>query len=341
MRRCFELTIKVMKAFKDFIYICSINMIILLSISFTSCRSDSVKLIDSDTPNPVDTTIFLNTFPSNIYLELGKSVLIVNSMTRFSFIAVLDNNVNNSLIRLQIEYANNIIKTVDLNTKGIPQTYPLEYGYADIIQLKELNYIGNSFQILFTYNTNPIDNSEPVGKYYPLKIGNKWEYSFKTEGENSIIVREIRNNITHEDGSNIWGYTEALKVIDPDSNAPISSYYTLKSDGLYFYSSEKDTMISGTSILCKKQLILKSPVKIGTQWKTKEGDLCRIANISDYKVLDINYPNTVLVISEQNQNVDSSWYSLNVGLIKRVLNIGIRTQYPSTIKWELKKYILL
>lgn len=189
---------------------------------------------------------------------------------------------------------------------------------------------------------DPIDdNSEPVEKYLPMKIGNTWEYSYKTEAENAIIERIIKNNTTHEDGSNIWGYTEAVKVINPDPNEPIAGYNTLKINGLYFYSSDKDTVLPGTSILCRKQLILKSPVKVGTQWETNEGALCRIANISDYEVLSTNYPNTVLVISEQNQGVDSLWYSLNVGLIKRVLNIGIGTQYQSTTKWELRSYSLL
>ena len=177
------------------------------------------------------------------------------------------------------------------------------------------------------------DNSEPVAKYYPLKIGNTWEYSFKTEAENAIIERIIKNNITHEDGSNIWGYTEAVKVINPDPNEPIAGYNTFKTDGFYFYSSDKDTIIPGTNILCRKQLLLKSPVNVGTQWETTDGYLCRIANIGEIKVLDTSYPNTVLVISEKNQSIDSSWYSLNIGLVKRILN--------TTIKWELRYYSLL
>lgn len=185
------------------------------------------------------------------------------------------------------------------------------------------------------------DNTEPVEKYLPMKIGNTWEYSFKTEAENAIIERIIKNNTTHEDGSNIWGYTEAVKVINPDPNEPIVGYNTFKTNGMYFYSSDKDTVLPGTNLLCRKQLILKSPVKVGMQWETNEGALCRIANISEFEVLGINYLNTVLVISEQNQSVDSLWYSLNVGLIKRVLNIGIGTQYPSTTKWELRSYSLL
>ncbi|MFH1528481.1 MAG: hypothetical protein ABIG69_17895 [Bacteroidota bacterium] len=197
--------------------------------------------------------------------------------------------------------------------------------------------------VIFSCDSTDPDNNniEPVEKYYPLKIGNKWEYSFKTEAENAIVERIIKNNITHEDGSNIWGYTEAIKVNNPNPNEPIAGYNTFKTDGFYFYSSEKDTMFPGTSILCRKQLILKSPVIVGTQWETKEGALCRISNVSDYKVLDKTYPNTVLIISELNQSIDSSWYSLNIGLVKRVYNIGMGTQYPSTTKWELRNYVLL
>ncbi len=184
-------------------------------------------------------------------------------------------------------------------------------------------------------------NIEPVENYYPLKIGNKWEYSYKTDAENAIIERILKNNINHEDGSNIWGYTEAIKVNNLNTNEPIAGYNTFKTDGFYFYSSDKDTMFPGTNILCRKQLLLKSPVTVGTKWETSEGASCRVVKISDYKVLDTTFPNTVLVISEQNQSVDSSWFSLNVGLVKRVLSNGIGSQYPSTTKWELRNYSLL
>jgi hypothetical protein len=188
------------------------------------------------------------------------------------------------------------------------------------------------FALVFT-NCDSIEsdnNYEPVEKYFPLKIGNKWEYSYSTEVEIAILEKIIKNNITHEDGSNIWGYTEAVKVNNPNPNEPIAGYNTFKTDGFYFYSSDKDTMFPG--ILCRKQLLLKSPVIVGTQWETTDGFLCRIANIGEIKVLDTSYPNTVLVISEKNQGIDSSWYSLNIGLVKRILN--------STIKWELRNYSL-
>ena len=196
------------------------------------------------------------------------------------------------------------------------------------------------FSLVFVscYSHEPSSNDyELIEKYFPLKIGNKWEYSFEGVGENAILERIIKNNTTHEDGSKIWGYTEAVKVNNPNPNEPIAGYFTLKSDGFYFYSSAKDTMFPGTNILCKKQLLLKPPISVGTQWETTDGFLCRIAKIGTYKVLDTNYKNTVLVISERNQGIDSSWYSPNVGLVKHVQSI----QHQSSIKWELRDCSLL
>lgn len=191
-------------------------------------------------------------------------------------------------------------------------------------------------------STDPSDNNtQPVEKYYPLKIGNKWEYSFKSEGETAVLERIIKNNIIHEDGSNIWGYTEAVKATNPNPNEPIAGYNSIKIDGLYYYSSDKDTMFPGTTILCIKNLILKSPVIVGTQWTNIGGGLCSIVSIGDFEVLTKNYSNSVLVVSQQNQSIDSSWYALNIGLIQRVLKTNIGTQYESTTKWQLRSYSLL
>lgn len=130
-----------------------INTVFLFSFFFASCKTDdSVEIVNGHFSSLVDTSIFLDTFPSNVYLELGKSVLIENGMTIFRFIAVLENNETNSLIRLQIQYENGIIKTIDLNTKNIPQTYSLENDYNHQIHLKELNSMGSTYQIMFTYN---------------------------------------------------------------------------------------------------------------------------------------------------------------------------------------------
>ena len=157
----------------------------------------------------------------------------------------------------------------------------------------------------------------------------------------AIVERVIKSSLTHEDGSNIWGYAEAVKTLNPTPNEPIAGYYTVKQDGLYFYSSDKDTLFPGTNILSRKDLILKSPVKVGTQWETTEGAYYRIVGIGELKILNKSYTNTVLVVCDNSQIIDSSWYSLDIGLIKRIFNTGIGTQYPSNIKWELRDYSLL
>lgn len=191
-------------------------------------------------------------------------------------------------------------------------------------------------------STNPDEgNIVPVEKYYPIKIGNKWEYSFNGGNEIAIVERVIKNNITHEDGSNIWGYTEAVKVANPNPDEPVVGYYTFKSDGLYFYSSTKDTMFAGTSILCRKELLLQYPIKVGAEWETYSGAIGRIVSVSDYKVLENNYPGTVLVVTKINKNIDSSWYALNVGLVKNVKYFLLGEEEYSTVKWELRNYSFL
>lgn len=194
---------------------------------------------------------------------------------------------------------------------------------------------------IFSCDATETEVIKSADKYYPMSIGNKWEYSYGSESAYAVVERIIKNNKTHEDGSNIWGYTEAVKVTDPNPNEPIVAYYSFKSDGLYYYSSDKDTMVSGTNILCGKDLILKSPVKVGEEWVNSTGANSRIISIGNFKVLNKNYPETVLVVTEKDGNVDSSWYALNVGLVRRVNHILIGQPYSSIVKWELKDYSLL
>jgi hypothetical protein len=188
---------------------------------------------------------------------------------------------------------------------------------------------------------NPVEgNLEPIDKYIPMKIGNKWEYSYNTGSEIAVIERILKNNIIHEDGSNIWGYSEAVKLVIPNPDEPIVGYYTTKTEGLYYYSFPKDTIIPGTNILCSKQLILKSPVKVGTQWESFKGAVSHIASIDDIQILNKIYPKTALVITENGANIDSCWYSENIGLVKRVFHLLIGQPDSLVTKWELRDYSL-
>ncbi len=135
--------------------ICNSLYVLLFLFQFVliSCNTnESINIDDNNFSSQADTSIYLETFPSNVYLELGRSALIENGKSIFRFVSVLESNENNSLIRLEIEYENGVIKTVDLNTNDIPQTYSLENGFYYNIHLKELSLTNNKFQIMFIYN---------------------------------------------------------------------------------------------------------------------------------------------------------------------------------------------
>ena len=122
-------------------------------ILLNSCKDNNYDGLSSAVkPNVPDTTIYLTTFPSNIYLFLGKSVRIQNGNSIFRFVDVLENNINNSIVRLEVEYDAVSKKIIDLNTNAIPQTYQLENGLYYGIHLKELNIVDSTFQIMFIYN---------------------------------------------------------------------------------------------------------------------------------------------------------------------------------------------
>lgn len=147
-----------MKNFSTGVSCFSIVSLFVVSFVFLSCNSrnydPSLYLTDNYIPNQTNATIFLDVFPSDIYLELGKSVFIVNGESAFTFIDVLENSESNSLVLLQVEYDNGISKTIELNTKSSPQTYSLENEHYFYIHLKELNFIRNTYELAFTYNKN-------------------------------------------------------------------------------------------------------------------------------------------------------------------------------------------
>lgn len=126
-------------------------VVVLFSLFLFNCDTPE-NIIAGKFSYQIDQTVNLETFPSNIYLELGKSILIENGMVIFRFIAVLEYSESNSSIRLKIEYDNGIIKTIDLNTQNIPAAYYLENGYNHVIRLKEVTFNDGNYQIMFTYN---------------------------------------------------------------------------------------------------------------------------------------------------------------------------------------------
>jgi len=203
--------------------------------------------------------------------------------------------------------------------------------------LKQVSLIFLLMVIFSCDSTNPEEMEIGLMEdYYPLKIGNIWEYSHTTNSHSAIIERITKTISIHEDGSTIFGYTEALKAMNPDPNEPIVGYNTFRENGLYYYSSDKDTLFAGTNILCQKELLLKSPLIEGAKWETNGGAICHIKKVENFKLFENSYPETILVIREINMSVDSSWYAINVGLVKRVIQNSVDQSFA---KWELRQYL--
>ncbi len=125
------------------------HMTLLFQFIFIGCNSNYSEEIPSTTMSlTADESVYLDIMPSEVTLELGRSILIENGNTVFKFDAILEHNENNSAVRLLVGYDNSTTKTIVLNTVDIPQTYSLENGFNHVIHLKEVT----ADWIMFTYN---------------------------------------------------------------------------------------------------------------------------------------------------------------------------------------------
>ena len=174
-----------------------------------------------------------------------------------------------------------------------------------------------------------------VYSYLPLKIGNYWEYEYTDIALRAIVKREIKNKVTHEDGSIIFGYYEGLVSSNPNPIEPVNGYYSDKDNAIYYYSSSKDTMvISGTTILTQKTPILKMPLSIGAYWIVAS-DTFKIESFSSINIDEKIYNQTILVVTRNNISIDSTWFSKEIGIVRRkVFNSN------SFVEMKLKSYSL-
>ena len=139
-----------------------INIIILcFLVLFFGCSKDSEHgptSIKNHPTNP-DTSIFVTSFPSNLYLTIGKSIKIDNVNTIITFISVIEDTrsiVNNEVtgnakVQLSIDYGY-LYKVITLNTNDIPQTYYWEDGNNYVIQLKDLVSLSTTQEITLEIN---------------------------------------------------------------------------------------------------------------------------------------------------------------------------------------------
>lgn len=140
---------------------------------------------------------------------------------------------------------------------------------------------------------------DDIAAYFPLEKGNYWEYEYKTNFVRAIIKREIKDTMTHKDGSLLYGYTEGVVINNPDSNAPVTGYYSLKDNRLWNYYYLTDT-------LEYKTLMIQSPLILNSYW-VENNDTIRIASFLSIEVNNNVYHNSMLIIRKNSAYIDSTW----------------------------------
>ena len=128
-------------------------LLLMVLMSFAGCTTDD--LYDTTNDNYfalADTEIYLTSLPSNISLELGKSVYIQNGEVAFVFQDIVEDNESNSAVSLKVIYKDGSNTVIVLNTNHTPKSYSLENGFDHSIDLRELNYVNGTYQIVFGYS---------------------------------------------------------------------------------------------------------------------------------------------------------------------------------------------
>jgi hypothetical protein len=160
--------------------------------------------------------------------------------------------------------------------------------------------------------------------YLPLNSANSWTYQLL--GDNSInqIEYNIISTNRHPDGTFLWGYNSIGQKTDGyliferlEERYSISGYYGYRDNAIYSYSTAGET-VDNYGHPFEKIVLLKSPAEVGNQWISENGFKSRIIFKGPIIVQNISYPNTVLITTDHHNQIDSVWYSKNVGIVKKI-----------------------
>lgn len=183
------------------------------------------------------------------------------------------------------------------------------------------------------------DFNDDIYAYLPLNIGNYWIYDWTYKLDSTltknVYKQEIKNKLIHQDGSLIYRYTVNQVGIIPIPNEPMLGYYCAKDYAIYYYSDAKDTVMPGTSVLCHKIPLIKSPLTIGESWIVSN-ETFKIVSFPSVKVNGINYKKTVLVLTRRDNFIDSTWFAKDIGIVK-ISSFGLNSRIEWN-EWNLKSY---
>jgi hypothetical protein len=172
--------------------------------------------------------------------------------------------------------------------------------------------------------------------YFPLAIGNYWEYDLSGIAETSFRWTVI-DTIRHTDGSLLYAYHQ-----NDHPDTCIFYYYTIHEDGVYFYSGPTDTTedCQGQKYPTIKRKILEMEMDDTSEWLTYDfptstPDTFTVTTGLILHVNDYYFKNVILVVRNRTYHIDSLYYEKYVGLVRGVYHD--RSGWPRQII-EIEEY---
>jgi hypothetical protein len=155
--------------------------------------------------------------------------------------------------------------------------------------------------------------------YFPLAVGNYWEYDVSGLLETSFRWTVI-DTIRHTDGSLLYAFHQ-----NEHPDTCIYYYYTVHDDGVYFYSGPTDTTEDrqGQRYPTVKRKILEMEMDNTSEWLTYDfptsiPDTFRLVTGLKLHLGDYYFKNVILVVRNRTFSIDSLYYEKGVGLLRGV-----------------------
>lgn len=243
------------------------------------------------------------------------------------------------------------IQSIDYSQKTITGTFQF-VGYVpvvinDTVTIQEVLFSQGTFMNVPYANgiTNPIDPEQPgqpgqpggggtsSGDYFPMAVGNKWEYSNLTELSEIVSTQTIEGNLY---------YRMTGGIINAQDLTEDAEDYVRKENGNYYAKVNYPSL--GQSV---EMIILKDYLNVGQSWnesfeivlddtpdEVTELTVTTTSTIEfkgSYTVNGVNYPDVIKVASEVSSELlyngepfgeneppllHEYWYAKDVGLIK-------------------------
>lgn len=180
--------------------------------------------------------------------------------------------------------------------------------------------VGLSIFMITSCNNSESNKTLNTSEYFPLSIGNKWEYSVEYTTELLNVKKgEMIAKIDGKEKINDKDYFKLLYVYSGIPGVETETYYIRKSDEGYFAINGK---YKGSS----EYLDMKLPIEVGSNWKSIMPELeidYNIVGIETLELIDRKYKNCIKITFERNDGGEGIIYlAKGIGMVKYILKVN-------------------